>query len=202
MKILTTLSVLLVMLFLLVQCSNPAPTPSEPTVKKLSPKEEQAYLEKGKAITAAAFAAMSGKLSAAMESGGVAGAVEYCKLAAYPLLDSLSKVHGATIHRTSTKLRNSKNTAQGWEVEALEAFEISKTLVREPKPRVRLLEDGSVAYAAPIKLMPLCTKCHGTVGTDIAAADYETIKKLYPQDAATGYQPDELRGMWAIQFKP
>jgi hypothetical protein len=201
MRILTTCLVLLVMLVLLAQCNNPAQPPvQEASAKELTPEEEQAYLEKGKAITAAAFAAMSGKLSAAMESGGVAGAVEYCNLAAYPLLDSLSKLHGATIHRTSNKLRNPKNAAQGWELEALAAFEQAKTLVREPKPRVRQLDDGSVVFVAPIKLQPLCTKCHGTVGTDIAAADYEVIKKLYPDDAATGYVPDELRGVWAIQF--
>jgi hypothetical protein len=196
MRILTIRSIGLGLLFLLAQCTNPTPTPEnvQTTAKALTPEEEQAYLEKGKAITTAAFAALSGKLTAAMETGGVAGAVEYCNLAAYPLLDSLSSVHGATIHRTSTKLRNPKSAAQGWEVEELAA------LVQTPKPRVRLLEDGSVAFAAPIKLMPLCTKCHGTVGTDIAAADYEVIKKLYPQDAATGYAPDELRGMWSIQF--
>ncbi len=198
-----TLSILLVsfaVLFLLAQCTNNTPKPEPVTVQEMTPEAEQAYLEKGKAITAAAFAAMSAKLSAAMESGGVAGAVEYCNLAAYPLLDSLSKANNATIRRTSTKLRNPKNAAQGWEVAALAAFDQAKTLVREPKPRVRQLDDGSVVFVAPIKLQPLCTKCHGTVGTDIAAADYEVIKKLYPNDAATGYQPDELRGMWSIQF--
>jgi hypothetical protein len=200
MRILSAFSVLMVMLVLLSQCTNPAPTPTQAAAKELTPEEEQVYLDKGKAITAAAFAAMSGKLSAAMETGGVAGAVEYCNLAAYPLLDSLSKADNVTIRRTSTKLRNPKNAAQGWEVEALAAFEQAKTLVREPKPRVRKLDDGSVVFVAPIKLQPLCTKCHGTVGTDIAAADYEVIKKLYPDDAATGYVPDELRGMWAIQF--
>lgn len=190
------------MLVLLAQCTNSVPTPQQqPLAKELSQEAELAYLEKGKAITSAAFAALSSKLSAAMETGGVAGAVEYCNLAAYPLLDSLSKANNATIHRTSSKLRNPKNAAQGWEVEALAALEQAKTLVREPKPRVRLLEDGSVGYIAPIKLLPLCTKCHGAVGTEIAAADYEVIKKLYPQDAATGYQVDELRGMWSIQFK-
>jgi hypothetical protein len=200
MRISSTFSVLMVMLVLLSQCTNPAPTPTQAAAKELTPEEEQVYLDKGKAITAAAFAAMSGKLSAAMETGGVAGAVEYCNLVAYPLLDSLSKVNNATIRRTSTKLRNPKNAAQGWEVEALAAFEQAKTLVREPKPRVRQLDDGSAVFVAPIKLQPLCTKCHGTVGKDIAAADYEVIKKLYPDDAATGYVPDELRGMWAIQF--
>jgi Protein of unknown function (DUF3365) len=199
MRILSALTILIVSVALLAQCTNPAPPP--PTAKELTPEEEQAYLEKGKAITAAAFAALSGKLAAALDSGGVAGAVKYCNLAAYPLLDSLSKANNATIRRTSTKLRNPKNAAQGWEVEALAAFEQAKTLVREPKPRARLLDDGSVVYAAPIKLLPLCTKCHGTVGKDIAEADYEVIKKLYPDDTATGYVPDELRGMWSVQFK-
>jgi Protein of unknown function (DUF3365) len=198
MRILSTLMILIGFVVLLAQCTNPAP---EPKATALTPETEQAYLEKGKAIAGAAFMTLSGKLSAALDSGGVAGAVKYCNLAAYPLLDSLSKANNAVIRRTSSKLRNPANAAKGWEVEALGAFEQAKTLVREPKPRVRLLDDGSVVYAAPIKLQPLCTKCHGTIGKDIAEADYDFIKKLYPQDAATGYQPDELRGMWSIQFK-
>lgn len=64
---------------------------------------------KGTDIATTSFFALSGKLKAALEQGGVPNALEYCKISAYPLIDSLSELHHATIRRTSLKLRNSNN---------------------------------------------------------------------------------------------
>jgi hypothetical protein len=61
----------------------------------LSDEQRQAYLEKGREIAGATFVALSGQLQAAMKEGGVSNAAQYCNLAAYPLVDSLSKVHEA-----------------------------------------------------------------------------------------------------------
>ncbi len=73
---------------------------------KTSPeKDQEIYISKGKAIAGATFSALSGKLKSAIEEGGVANAVQYCNIAAMPLVDSLSKVHKATIRRTSSKKR-------------------------------------------------------------------------------------------------
>ena len=62
-------------------------------------------------------------------------------------------------------------------------------------------ERSTVAFYAPIKVQDLCLNCHGQPGTDIKAADYDLIKKLYPEDEAVGYKSGDLRGMWSIRFE-
>lgn len=158
-------------------------------------------MDKGKAIAAATFATLSSQLSVALEKEGVAGAVRYCNLAAMPLVDSLSKANNATIRRTSDRPRNSLDTPTGWEAEQLTAFQLAASKGEQLMPRLKLLDEKKVAFAAPIMLQPLCAKCHGAVGTDIAESDYAVIKELYPQDEAVGYKPGELRGMWSITFE-
>lgn len=91
---------------------------------ELSEKEQKDYLQKGQMLAQQSFAALSGRLMAAIEQGGVPHAVKYCNVAALPLIDSLSNVHQANIRRTSLKIRNRQDVAQGWEKEVLEAYQI------------------------------------------------------------------------------
>ncbi|MCF8246945.1 MAG: DUF3365 domain-containing protein [Saprospiraceae bacterium] len=195
MKALSSVAILFMVLFL-AQCTS-----DKSGGQQLTPDEEKAYLEKGKAIAESTFAALSGKLATAMEEGGVEGAVQYCNLAAMPLVDSLSKANNATIRRTSQKPRNPLDAPSEWEAEILAGFQQSTAKGEKAMPRLKILDNNKVAFAAPIILQPLCMKCHGTVGTDIAEADYAIIKKLYPKDEAVGYKPGELRGMWSIVFE-
>ncbi len=195
MKALTSVAILFMALFL-AQCKS-----DKSGEQQLTPDEEKVYLEKGKAIAEATFTALSGKLTKAMEDGGVAGAVQYCNVAAMPLVDSLSKASNATIRRTSQKPRNPLDAPSEWETEILTSFQQMTAKGEKAMPRMKMLDNNKVAFAAPIILQPLCMKCHGTVGTDIAEADYTIIKKLYPKDEAVGYKPGELRGIWSIVFE-
>ncbi len=45
-----------------------------------------------------------------------------------------------------------------------------------------------------------CLVCHGTPGTQIANETLAIIKERYPNDLATGYKSDELRGIWVIEM--
>lgn len=186
---------LFAVLLLLAQCS------SEQKTGELSSSEESEYREKGKSIASATFAALSEKLTGAIEEQGISGAVEYCNIAAMPLVDSLSKVNQATVRRTSLRTRNPKNTPDNWERGILVDFEKKMLNGEEPKPVVKLIDNQTVAFAAPIKMLPLCVKCHGEIGSDIEAGDYLTIKNLYPEDEAFGFKEGQLRGMWSITFQ-
>lgn len=192
---LTTIPVLAAIL-LLARCTN---QPSADTA--LSDEERKVYTEKGQAIAAATFAALSSRLTTAIEENGIAGAMDYCNLVALPLVDSLSGVHNATIRRTSLKVRNAKDAPQDWEQGILTDFEKAVQAGQDLKPVVKQLDENTVAFAAPIKVMPLCLKCHGSVGQDIAESDYLKIRELYPQDQAINYKEGDLRGMWSITFK-
>jgi hypothetical protein len=48
---------------------------------------------------------------------------------------------------------------------------------------------------------PLCLQCHGSE-SDIAAETREAILAIYPDDKATGYRLNDLRGIWRIILSP
>jgi hypothetical protein len=163
--------------------------------------QEGEYIEKGNTIAAASFQALSGELKKALVEGGIKNAVSYCNVAALPLLDSLSKVHAATIKRTSFKVRNPKDAPTAEEAKVLQLFQDKMEDAVPIKPLVQKNAAG-IAYYSPILVNDLCLKCHGQPGSTMTAEDYAFIKEKYPADEAIGYVSGDLRGMWSIQFSP
>jgi len=131
---------------------------------ELSEKEQKDYLQKGQMLAQQSFAALSGRLMAAIEQGGIPNAVKYCNVAALPLIDSLSNVHQANIRRTSLKVRNVQDVPQGWEKEVLEAYQILLAEGKKPTSMVKKLDQKRVAFAMPIFMAQPCLKCHGKLG--------------------------------------
>jgi hypothetical protein len=167
----------------------------------LSDEQRQAYLEKGREIAGATFVALSGQLQAAMKEGGVSNAAQYCNLAAYPLVDSLSKVHEALIRRTSMKVRNPKDAPDDQEKAILEAYAQKEAAGEELKPVIQEIDPHTIGFYAPIRVNEFCLQCHGKVGETLSEENHAAIKELYPEDEAIGYSAGDLRGMWSIQFK-
>jgi len=191
-------------LFLLAACgenSESSPEASAATPETLSEAEREMYIDKGKSIAGATFAALSGQLQKALQEGGVQNAVDYCNVVAYPLVDSLSQVHDATIRRTSLKIRNPKDDPKPHEKAALERYEQKVENGEQLQPSVSLTDEGRVAFYAPIMTMELCLQCHGKLGEELAQADYELIQELYPEDEAIGYSEGDWRGLWSIEFE-
>lgn len=165
-----------------------------------SPEERQKYQSKGKEIAEATFGAMSQALKTHLAKGGVQQAVKYCNVAALPLADSLAQVHQVIIKRASLKPRNEIDTPDSLEQKILEKYEALHQKSAPMQPSLTRLDKNKVLFNAPIVMKPLCLNCHGTVGKEINAKDYELIKTLYPQDKAVGYKEGDLRGMWSILF--
>ena len=69
------------------------------------------YISRGNVIAKLSFETLSGELQKALQNGGIDSALQYCNLRAYPITDSLSLVHQASIKRVSTKVRNPRNKA-------------------------------------------------------------------------------------------
>lgn len=195
MKIL--LSVFLFALVILLGNCREAPKTTADTVQV----SEIDHLQKGKQIATATFATLSTKLQKAMKEGGVQNAVEYCNLAASPLVDSLSKVYDAKIRRTALRVRNVENKPTAKELAQLKAYQAAHDAGEKLEPVTQEVSPGTVAFYAPIPLMPLCEKCHGTVGEQLAEGDHNLIKQLYPDDQAINFKSGDLRGMWSIQFR-
>jgi hypothetical protein len=175
-------------------------TPETPSIE-LSQEEIAQYTTTGKSIAKSTFMALSGKLKQALKEGGVEDAAEYCNLVAIPLTDSLAQLHNATIKRTSLKLRNPDNKPTDAELEMLNTYQARFAANTELKPEVHMLDEETVQFYAPIKTQQLCLTCHGIIGEELTQENYQTLKSLYPEDEATGYAENELRGMWSISFE-
>jgi cytochrome c553 len=174
--------------------------PKAPEISPLTEEESARFLEQGQEIAQATFAAMSGRLQAAMQEGGVAHAAQYCNTAALPIADSLSGVYGAKIRRTSLKVRNPEDRPDDLEKSALEQYARDWSAQLPLKPKAVLIDNQTVAFYAPIKVNAFCLSCHGEVGASLKAEDYATLKSLYPEDQAVGYQDGDWRGLWSIRF--
>jgi hypothetical protein len=167
----------------------------------LTESEKQEIISKGKIIAGQTFTALSTRLQEAIQEGGVENAVHLCNLEAYPITDSLSKKHEATIKRTTLKMRNMKNKASEAEKQILQDFKQNHDAGKDLIPIVKRNDDGTVGFYAPIKTSSLCLKCHGTLGESMTEEDYKFISRYYPEDLAVDYQEGDLRGMWSITFQ-
>ncbi len=168
-------------------------------VKSLSEKEKAEYLQNGKEIVNAAFTVLSSRLKQAIQQGGPVHAIEYCRLEALPITDSISKAFNVRLKRTSTKLRNPANRPTPWELEVLHEYQ--QTMEKGEEPQAKVIEiDNEVVFTAPIRVLPQCLVCHGEPGQDITTETMETLARNYPRDEAKGYKPGELRGIWSVSF--
>jgi hypothetical protein len=131
-------------------------------------------------------------LMAGMQKGPL-NAISVCKDQAPAIADSLS-VDGIQIGRTSHRLRNPANSAPEWVGPVLRAYleeESNRT------SRVVSLPNNREGYVEPIMIKPLCLACHGeTLAPDVAAQ----IETMYPEDEATGFKVDELRGVYWVEY--
>lgn len=158
------------------------------------------YLETGSNISVQAQAALLTEVSRAMEQGGSEYAVEFCNLEASAITDSLNNRFNCTISRVSAKNRNPANALETESDKQLWAYyqarfgegALHDTLIRE--------EQQLVYYKPILTALPACLQCHGP-SEEINPETLRKIKTLYPNDKATGYHINELRGMWKIGFE-
>jgi hypothetical protein len=144
---------------------------------------------------------LSSNLLAAVARAGVTGAVEFCSVRAVELTRSAGTTDGTGIRRVSHKPRNPANRADEGELRVLE--DLRGRLVSGAGTPVVLTTNASglVSGFVPIQLgQPLCLKCHGQPDREIAPSTMEVLRRLYPEDKATGFRLGELRGMWRVEL--
>jgi len=131
-------------------------------------------------------------LMAGMQQGPV-HAIKACKDQAPEITNALA-VQGIQIGRTSHRLRNPGNTAPEWADIALKSYLNDET---DRAPRVVSLANNREGYIEPITIKPLCLACHGSnLAPDVA----EQIQAMYPEDEATGFELDDLRGVYWVEY--
>jgi hypothetical protein len=137
-------------------------------------------------------------LTEALGRGGPGAAIAVCKDAAPALAVELSRRSGATVARTSARLRNPLNAPPPWAVPVLEQFAAALAAGR-PAAGIEYFArtEAGARFMKPIVTEPLCLTCHGTaLAPDVQAA----LARLYPEDHATGFAPGELRGAFVVAW--
>ncbi|MEZ4857286.1 MAG: DUF3365 domain-containing protein [Flavobacteriaceae bacterium] len=158
------------------------------------------YEDKGMQIALATKAQLGKNLMGKIQKEGVIEALEFCHLNAYPITDSMATVYNASIKRVSDKYRNPNNKASSKEIVYLQKFQQDISKGKESKP---ILDSTSekIKFYYPITTNSMCLKCHGIPNKSITKETYSKIKMLYPKDLATGYDVNEVRGIWTIEFE-
>jgi hypothetical protein len=128
-------------------------------------------------------ASLMSRLVEAMVEAGPAGAIEVCSQEAPSIAERVGKENGVRIGRTSFRIRNPENTPPAWALPWVEQ--------RVESPQFQILDSGATAALFPIRIQPTCLACHGN---EIQAEIGDKLTQLYPNDRATGFALDELRG--------
>lgn len=144
------------------------------------------------------------KLMAAMAAGGPAHAVTVCRDEAPMIAERLSAQSGWSVKRVGTRVRNPvTGTPDEWERTQLARF--SEALQRGDSPAtLHALETVTLdgmriqRYAQPILTGAPCLACHGDPASQPDVLR-QALQTHYPQDAATGYRENELRGAFSLR---
>jgi hypothetical protein len=132
-------------------------------------------------------------LVGALEEGGPERAIEVCQLRA-PEIARLTSSGGATVGRTSHRLRNPENAPETWMSAFLEEYLAHPD---EGEPRALRLASGEIGYVEPIRMKGICLQCHGDrIDPGVKAR----LQALYPEDQATGFEKGDLRGMFWVKL--
>lgn len=136
------------------------------------------------------FKQLSGRLMAAMNTGGPAEAVEVCYAQAPKIAKEVGETHNIRIGRTGVRLRNTNNEAPGWAKELVES--------QIDTPTFAVLSNDKAVALLPIKLQPQCLMCHGPV-EQISDEVKRVLANRYPNDQATGFRDGDLRGWFWVE---
>ncbi len=157
--------------------------------------------QKAKAISAEAFSQLSAALTQAIQRGGVAEAIQVCKLQALPITDSVAGKYGISLQRIALKTRNPLNLANSTEKQIFRDWKAQMEAGNDPAAVILHEGDSLIWYGAIRLANPVCLQCHGEPGKDISTENLKIIRAAYPEDQATGFVMGDLRGAWKIGFR-
>lgn len=192
MKKIISLSVLSIFVFLCIGCGEKSTPQLTDQIKNGLRTDAKEFMGSLKSI-----------LVKEMQTNGIVAAVSVCSDTAQVLTNNYGVNKGIYIKRVSFNYRNTNNQPDEFETKGLKYFE-------ELKSRDKLTDtteyfevvdaEGvkTVRFMKPIMVQAPCLGCHGAVeniGPDVKAV----LNNKYPEDKATGYQMDDLRGAVSIQ---
>lgn len=160
--------------------------------------KEKSYADIGLEYALGTKKVLGKNLMGTIQKKGTEEALAFCNHEAIPLTDSMSVYYKAKIKRVSDKNRNPNNKANAEELEYISQFKSLVAENKEIKP-ITKEKDNTVHFYYPIVTNTMCLQCHGKQ-ENIKPEVQKKITELYPNDLATGYGENEVRGIWSITF--
>lgn len=198
-RIQTPMAAAIISLMVWGGCSN---APEEQSVTHESPMEvadDTGQMKIGKEVADSVGSVLKGNLMKAMGEGGPVNAVEFCSTRALPLTEAFNGKYGVSVRRTSDRLRNPANAPTALEQQVIADYRAAQAAGTPPVPMVVLDAEGRKVFFAPIFTGGPCLICHGNEA-NMDESLRAKLTELYPEDNATGFNIDELRGIWSVVF--
>lgn len=195
-----SLSISLFILFIIFSLSNCGR--SEKKAEKAANEiamDQKSYQKLGLKYALATKAVLGNNLVNAINKQGTEGALEFCSKKAIELTDSMGSALNVKIKRVSDQNRNPQNVAKTQELEYIKEAKKLITKGEEPKAQIKELEGKIIGYY-PILINQMCLQCHGKPEKDISPETLAKIKSIYPEDKATSYELNEIRGIWVVEM--
>lgn len=174
----------------LVGCQQETPPDPDTTTAAVEEAVNSRQRELALAAQKELFERLSGRLMEVMSQDGPVAAIDVCSQEALQITKQVGETHKVTIGRTSFRLRNDKNAPPTWAAELVEQ--------RVAEPQFVDLQNDHLGALLPIHLKPQCLLCHGPKD-DIADDVKQALATAYPNDQATGFAADELRGWFWVE---
>jgi hypothetical protein len=131
-----------------------------------------------------------------IKNKGTKEAVSFCNLNVMPIIDSMAAIHNTKISRVTNRARNQDNSANELEQELIYNYQVQIESGKDLKPLLKETDDIATFYM-PIVTNQMCMKCH-SAKSEIDTETLKEINRLYPKDMATGYIPQQIRGIWRV----
>ncbi|MGD1038644.1 MAG: DUF3365 domain-containing protein [Roseiarcus sp.] len=146
-------------------------------------------------------AQLKAALAGAMESSGPLGALSVCRDQAPIIAAALSRRSGWSIARTSLKPRNAASAPDDYERKVMEDFDarIANGEKAADLASAEIVEDHGVRIFRFVKAIPTTANCLTCHGGEVKAEVKAKIAELYPDDRATGFKLDDMRGAFTLQ---
>lgn len=161
--------------------------------------QAKGYKAQGKEFALQTKAILGKNLMGAIKDKGTLHALEFCNTRAYPLTDSMATALQAHIKRVSDQPRNPKNEANEVEMGYIQQMKEAIAQGGSPQAYIQKNADQVTGYY-PIMTNGMCLQCHGDNKQAIKPEVSEKIAQLYPNDKATGYAANQLRGIWVVEM--
>lgn len=136
-----------------------------------------------------------------LKKGGVQQAAIFCSNKASDITHAvnISFTHDTSIRRISLKNRNSDNSPTSDEKVVLKQMQKDFKSGKKIEPLIikQVFKNSYKVYKPILINKGICLKCHGDLQHRDQKA-YKIISKNYPNDKATGYKMNDLRGAFVV----